>query len=209
MPVRAWTRSTLRQLQRAALCTVLTHKQRLHGPHARGSTPGLPPPAGLTCACVVCVVLHAQAICTGFYFVRSNPRTIAIFRRTQGMIVAKRKIQPRWQASDQWAINHAVDEHEVVWQTPMPMRGISDYVGKYEDPAAAVGFTRKQRTKFVVLPHVHVARACPILKHGTREPPASERVERKKWALWRKLLATSCACPCPYPRPSHASHPCP
>ena len=43
------------------------------------------------------------AICTGFYFVRSTPRTLAIFRKTQSLIVAKRLKQPRWQASDQCA----------------------------------------------------------------------------------------------------------
>jgi hypothetical protein len=37
------------------------------------------------------------AICTGFYFVRSNPRTIEIFRDTQARIVAKRAKQPKWQ----------------------------------------------------------------------------------------------------------------
>ena len=62
-------------------------------------------------------------ICTGFYFLRSNPRTIAIFRETHQKITAKRTKQPKWQASDQWAINHAVDDADVVWHTPMPMKG--------------------------------------------------------------------------------------
>ena len=144
-------------------------------------------------------------ICTGFYFVRSTARTIAIFRHTHSKITTKRTRQPRWQASDQWAINHAVDDHEVIWQTPMPMKGISDYSGKYVDTSPAVGFTRRHRSKFIVLPHVHVARSCPILKHGTAEPPAEERVERKKWTLWRKLLSTAYALHCFPPD----SMPCP
>ena len=154
------------------------------------------------------------AICTGFYFVRSTSRTIAIFRNTQGLIVAKRTKQPRWQASDQWAINHAVDNHEVVWQTPTPMKGIANYAGKYEDVEPAVGFTKRHHVKFVVLPHLHVARSCPILKHGTEEPPSEEKVELKKWRLWRKLLATSYALHCfppdsmPCPKQKHGDKGC-
>ena len=53
------------------------------------------------------------AICTGFYFLRSNRRTVKIFRQTRLLIHRKRQKQPKWQASDQWAINHAVDDQEV------------------------------------------------------------------------------------------------
>ena len=41
------------------------------------------------------------AICTGFYFVRSNPNTINIFRRTHFMIATKRQRMPKWQARAQ------------------------------------------------------------------------------------------------------------
>ena len=71
------------------------------------------------------------------------------------------------------------------------MRGISDYGGKYEDTSVAVGFTRRHRSKFVVLPHLYVARSCPILKHGTTRPPASDRAEFKKWQIWQHLLASA------------------
>ena len=145
------------------------------------------------------------AICTGFYFVRSNPNTIAIFRETQAKIVEKRARQPKWQASDQWAINHAVDDAEVVWETPSPMKPISDFHTKFADDAPAWGFTRRHRTKFVVLPHVHVARSCPILKHGTTPPPAEDRVEGKKWKLWQHLLEHAYALHCFPPD----SMPCP
>jgi hypothetical protein len=145
------------------------------------------------------------AICTGFYFVRSNPQTIAIFRRTHEMIVSKRAKHPRWQASDQWAINHAVDEQEVEWTTPMPMKPISDLDTKFVDMSAAIGYTRRHRSKFVVLPHVHVARSCPILKHGTGPPPADEHTEVKKYKLWNSLLSRSYALHC---FPPH-SMPCP
>ena len=154
------------------------------------------------------------AICTGFYFVRSNPRVIAIFRHTQAMIVAKRLKQPKWQASDQWAINHAIDDQEVVWQTPTPMPGIADYRSKYVDDARAVGYTKRHRSKFVVLPHLHVARSCPILKHGTTPPPADDRIEQKKWRLWRSLLGKAYALHCfppdsmPCPKQKHGEKGC-
>ena len=144
-------------------------------------------------------------ICTGFYFLRSNANTIAIFQRTHRMIVDKRARQKKWQASDQWAINHAVDDSEVEWQTPMPMKGMSDYHTKYVDETPAIGYTKAHRSKFVVLPHLLVARSCPILKHGTEEPPAEERVERKKYRLWRTLLSKSYALHCFPPD----SMPCP
>ena len=40
------------------------------------------------------------AICTGFYFVRSNPRTIAIFRDTQARVGASHSVPgvPAWRA---------------------------------------------------------------------------------------------------------------
>ena len=154
------------------------------------------------------------AICTGFYFMRSNPRTIAIFRQTHAKIVAKRLKQPKWQASDQWAINHAVDDHDVVWHTPMPMKGMGDPHTKFDDLAPSVGFTKRHRSKFVVLPHVHVARSCPILRHGTAPPPSNELGEVKKYALWRKLLKTAYALHCfppdsmPCPEQKHGEKGC-
>ena len=87
----------------------------------------------------------------------------------------------------------------------MPMKGISDFRTKYSDSAPAVGYTRRHRSKFVVLPHMFVARSCPILKHGTSEPPASDRIERKKWAIWQALLAKAYALHCFPPD----SMPCP
>jgi len=128
------------------------------------------------------------AICTGFYFVRSSPRTIAIFRDTQERIVVKRARQPRWQASDQWAINHAIDDALVRWHTAVPMKGISDFETKFTDDSIAWGTTTRHPSKFVVLPHVHVARSCPILKHGAAPPPSEDRIEMKKWQLWQHLL---------------------
>ena len=95
----------------------------------------------------------------------------------------------------------------------MPMKGISDYAASMRIPARR-RLHRRHRTKFVVLPHVHVARSCPILKHGTAEPPSGERIERKKWNLWRKLLATSYALHCfppdsmPCPEQKHGEKGC-
>jgi len=145
------------------------------------------------------------AICTGFYFVRSNTRTIGLFRDTQARIVAKRTKQPRWQASDQWAINHAIDDAKVRWHTPSPMKGISDFGTKFSDDVAAWGMTTKWPSKFVVLPHVHVARSCPILKYGARAPPLEDKVETKKWKLWQHLLSHAYALHCFPPD----SMPCP
>ena len=45
---------------------------------------------------------------------------------------------------------------------------------KFVDDQRSWGYTLKPRAKFVVLPHVHVARSCPILKHGATPPPASD-----------------------------------
>jgi len=50
------------------------------------------------------------AICTGFYFVRATSANVAIFRKTHFLIAEKRQRQPKWQASDQWAINNALDQ---------------------------------------------------------------------------------------------------
>ena len=88
------------------------------------------------------------AICTGFYFVRSNRRTVKIFRQTHQLITRKRKKQPKWQASDQWAINHAVDEQEVQWETKMPMAPMSDPHTRFHDNASAVGWTTQLRKYF-------------------------------------------------------------
>lgn len=46
------------------------------------------------------------AICTGFYFVRSTPQTIKIFRRTHFMIATKRQRMPKWQASSTCRVAH-------------------------------------------------------------------------------------------------------
>jgi len=128
------------------------------------------------------------AICTGFYFVRSTRQTIRIFRATHQLIAAKRAKMKRWQASDQWAINHAVDSADVQWRTPSPMKGINDFHSKFYDEQPAWGFTKDPKAKFVVLPHVHVPRSCPILRHGAARPPRTERGESKKYELWRHLL---------------------
>jgi len=153
-------------------------------------------------------------ICTGFYFVRSQSRVIEIFRKTHFLIAEKRKRQPRWQASDQWAINHAVDAQVVEWETGEKMKPISDMHTKFYDNASHVGHTKLIRTKFVVLPHVYVARSCPILKHGASKPPASDKAEMKKWKLWRHLLDTSYVLHCfppdsmPCPKLKHGEKGC-
>jgi len=131
------------------------------------------------------------AICTGFYFMRSTPQTITIFRKTHFMIASKRKKQPKWQASDQWAINHAVDDEVVQWESPNKMLPINDYHTKYYDYSRYAGHTTLTKTKFVVLPHVLVARSCPILKFGSTTPPGDNKIELKKWKLWQHLLNTS------------------
>jgi len=147
------------------------------------------------------------AICTGFYFVRSNARTIKIFRRTHYMISTKRQRMPKWQASDQWAINHAIDDHVVEWEPGSrdKMKGIDSFQTKFYDNYSHVGYTRTHRSKFIVLPHKVVARSCPILKYGATQPPATERGELKKWAIWQSLLRNAYALHC---FPPH-SMPCP
>ena len=57
------------------------------------------------------------------------------------------------------------------------MKGIADFSTKFADDSKAWGITEQHPSKFVVLPHVHVARACPILKHGTSTPPSDDKVE--------------------------------
>ena len=64
------------------------------------------------------VKIWGAAICTGFYFVRSTPSTIAIMSKSVNTIIHKRRTQPSWQASDQWAINHAIDDAEVATSEP-------------------------------------------------------------------------------------------
>ena len=101
-----------------------------------------------------------------------------------------------WQASDQWAINHAIYDANVRWHSPSPMKGIADFSTKFADESKAWGITEQHPSKFVVLPHVHVARACPILKHGTSKPPSDDKVETKKWQLWNHLLSHAYALHC-------------
>ena len=128
------------------------------------------------------------AICTGFYFVRSNAHTIGIFQETQARIQEHRQKKPKWQSSDQWAINHALDDAHVEWESEERMRPLSDMGTKYWDNASHVGYTRSHRLRLVVLPHVAVARACPILKDGAAKPPASDIMQMRKWKLWQHLL---------------------
>eukprot|EP00316_Scyphosphaera_apsteinii_P000510 CAMPEP_0119340276 /NCGR_PEP_ID=MMETSP1333-20130426/99999_1 /TAXON_ID=418940 /ORGANISM="Scyphosphaera apsteinii, Strain RCC1455" /LENGTH=914 /DNA_ID=CAMNT_0007351993 /DNA_START=40 /DNA_END=2784 /DNA_ORIENTATION=+ len=154
------------------------------------------------------------AICTGFYFIRSTPQTISIFRRTHFLIAEKRKRQKKWQASDQWAINHAVDDQVVEWEKEEIMKPITDSTTKFHDNTSHVGFTKLHRSKFVVLPHVYVARSCPILKYGTTKPPADDKSEMKKWTIWQFLLRTSYVLHCfppdamPCPKLKHGEKGC-
>ena len=48
--------------------------------------------------------------------VRSTPSTIAIISKSVNTIIHKRRTQPSWQASDQWAINHAINDQVVQWK---------------------------------------------------------------------------------------------
>ena len=174
------------------------------------------------------VKIWGAAICTGFYFVRSTPSTIAIMSKSVNTIIHKRRTQPSWQASDQWAINHAINDQVVQWESgacslatqpcrsPLAarrsrsplitrhsprttrshlsgttMKPINDFNTKFYENDSHVGHTKLLRAKFVVLPHVAVARSCPILKHGAAEPPKEEKVERRKFGLWQHLLKTS------------------
>ena len=78
--------------------------------------------------------------------------------------------------------------------TPHPTschQPINDFNTKFYENDSHVGHTKLLRAKFVVLPHVAVARSCPILKHGAAEPPKDEKVERRKFGLWQHLLKTS------------------
>ena len=97
----------------------------------------------------------------------------------------------------------------------MPMKGISDYSTKFVDEAPAFGITKRHRSKFVVLPHVHVARSCPILKHVAAKPqPDASRGEHKKYRLWRSLLQEAYALHCfppdsmPCPKQKHGEKGC-
>ena len=55
-----------------------------------------------------------------------------------------------------------------------PCSRIAGLHTQFVDDQRSWGYTLKPRAKFVVLPHVHVARSCPILKHGATPPPASD-----------------------------------
>ena len=90
------------------------------------------------------------AICTGFYFVRSTPSAIKIFQRTHFMITTKRQRMPKWQASDQWAINHALDDHVVDWEpgSQQKMKAIDNFATKFSDNNSHIGFTRNHRSKY-------------------------------------------------------------
>ena len=55
------------------------------------------------------------------------------------------------------------------------MKPINDFNTKFYENDSHVGHTKLLRAKFVVLPHVAVARSCPILKHGAAEPPKERR----------------------------------
>ena len=71
------------------------------------------------------------------------------------------------------------------------MKSNADFQAKYYDNTSHVGYTRLVRSKFVVLPHVAVARSCPVLKYNTTRPPASDKAELRKWRLWQHLLKHS------------------
>ena len=44
---------------------------------------------------------------------------------------------PLWQASDQWAINHAIYDANVRWHSPSSMKGIADFSTKFSRHAGS------------------------------------------------------------------------
>ena len=91
------------------------------------------------------VKIWGAAICTGFYFVRSTPSTIAIMSKSVNTIIHKRRTQPSWQASDQWAINHAINDQVVQWESG----ACSLATQPYRAPLAA----RRSRSPLILATH--------------------------------------------------------
>ncbi|KAL3929052.1 MAG: hypothetical protein SGPRY_002128 [Prymnesium sp.] len=132
------------------------------------------------------------AICTGFYFVRSTPQTIKIFRRTHFMIATKRQRMPKWQASSTCRV--AYNWHQSYGSSSSltdlsPDRAPSSSTAPHGrrrqtvERCAAQSAWRRQLTAEVLLPIV----------------------QTNKWRVWQQLLQTAYALHC---FPPH-SMPCP
>lgn len=67
---------------------------------------------------------------------------------------------PCLQASDQWAINHAIDDHVVDWEpgSRQKMKGIDSFQSKFFDNSSHVGFTRTHRSKYISTELFRIAR---------------------------------------------------
>ena len=145
------------------------------------------------------------AICTGFYFLRSSPRTIALARTTRDAIAKKRAQQPTWQASDQYCLNVALHrKYALRWDGNATMLPQSSMETKFHDKSAHRGTatTPQGPLRVAMLAHALVPRACPVLSaaelksaqgKGARGKPAKLR-GKAYW--WQELLRSAVVVHC-------------
>ena len=164
------------------------------------------------------VTAWGAGICTGFYYLRSTPAVRALARSVRDEIHRKRSRQPAWQASDQFFVNVVLHRLGVTWRGGAKMLGMTDINTRFHDPNATIGDVVNAphgSMTIVMLAHVIVPRACPVLSpaelrsladasprrtESGRQLRAKTRTHKQRHAparlrgkalFWRKLLDTS------------------
>jgi len=144
------------------------------------------------------------AICTGFYYLRSSPRTITLARATRDDIDSKRARQPTWQSSDQYSLNVALHRRfRLRWDANLtiPLPPASSMDTKFVDRTTARGTanTPLGSLRVALLAHATVPRACPVLSEEElqrlRRAQQHETLAGKP-RLWRSLLRTAVVLHC-------------
>ena len=152
------------------------------------------------------------AICTGFYFLRSTPPVLALARAVRTEVARKRRRQPRWQASDQFYINHVLSTYGVRWAGGQRMAGAQSMVTRYFDINASVGVASTPRgpLRLVMLAHGVVPRACPMLSEAELQSVQTAQGRRRgggnpklrgKAMYWNMLLESASVLHCFPPEP--------
>ena len=143
------------------------------------------------------------AICTGWYYLRSSKRSIALARKTQSEILAKRTRQPGWQASDQYFINIVLHrQYSLRWDHGnRTLLGADSMSTKFTDLSNASGTALSPAGPLRVrlLAHAIVPRACPVLsatefKNFIRARQGGKLKGKAYW--WRYLMNTASVVHC-------------
>ena len=143
------------------------------------------------------------AICTGWYYMRSSPATIALARKTRDEIEKKRARQSSWQASDQYCINIALQrDYALKWDSDRKMDPISSMSTRFTDMSTFRGTanTPDGRLRVALLAHGVIPRACPVLSPtelAKLDAARSAGVKvHGKAHLWQSLLASASVIHC-------------